>query len=119
MREAPDCRPPMTTWHVLQPRTSTSHPPQQQDTVYRELLPGTGKGASAGAGPLRRATRPAAGPAPADVRLVCSPTQHVPRQQQQARGKEDILLSATGPSTAQCNKDVTTHQHQPGARPGR
>ena len=46
------------------------------------------------------------------------PTRHVPRQQQQARGNEDILSSATGPSTAQCSKDVT-HQHRPGARPGR
>jgi hypothetical protein len=40
-------------------------------------------------------------------------------QQQQAGGKEDILSSATGPSTARCSKDVTTHQHRPGARPGR
>jgi hypothetical protein len=48
-----------------------------------------------------------------------SPSQHVPCQQQQARGKEDILSSATGPSTARCSKDVTTHQHRPGAGPGR
>jgi hypothetical protein len=48
-----------------------------------------------------------------------SPTRHVPSQQQQAGGNEDILSSATGPSTAQCSKDVTTHQHRPGARPGR
>jgi hypothetical protein len=48
----------------LQPRSrSTSHPPQQQDTVHRELRPGTGKGARADAGPLRCAARPAAGPA--------------------------------------------------------
>ena len=64
MRAAPDCRPPPTARHALQPRSSsTSHPPQQQDAVHRELRPGTGKGARAGAGPLRRATRPAAGPA--------------------------------------------------------
>ena len=43
-------------------------PPQQQDAVHRELRPGTGKGASAGEGPLRRATRPAAGHAPAAAR---------------------------------------------------
>ena len=42
-----------------------SHPPQQQDAVHRELRPGTGKGASAGTGPPRRATQPAAGRAQA------------------------------------------------------
>ena len=63
MRAAPDCRPPPTARHASQPRSSsTSHPPQQQDAVHRELRPGTGKGARAGAGLLRRATRPAAGP---------------------------------------------------------
>jgi hypothetical protein len=68
MRATPDCRPPLTARHASQPRSSsTSHPPQQQDTVHRELHPGTGKGARAGAGPLH-ATRPAAGPAPADAR---------------------------------------------------
>ena len=62
-REAPDCRPPPTARHASQPRSrSTSHPPQQQDAVHRELRPGTGKGARAGAGPLRRTARPAAGP---------------------------------------------------------
>jgi hypothetical protein len=62
MRAAPDCRPPLTARHVLHPRSSsTSHPPQQQDEVHRELRPGTGKGARAGAGPLRRTARPAAG----------------------------------------------------------
>ena len=62
MRAAPDCKPPPTARHASQPRSSsTSHPPQQQDAVHRELRPGTGKGASAGAGPLLRATRPAAG----------------------------------------------------------
>jgi hypothetical protein len=45
-----------------------------------------------------------------------SPTRHVPSQQQQVGGKEDILSSSTGPSTARCSKDVTTHQHRPGAR---
>ena len=62
MREASDCSPPPTAWHASQPRSSTSHPPQQQDAVHRELRPGTGKGARAGAGLLRRSTRPAAGP---------------------------------------------------------
>jgi hypothetical protein len=49
MRAAPDCMPPTTARHASQPRISTSHPPQQQDAVHRELRPGTGKGASAGA----------------------------------------------------------------------
>ena len=53
MREAPNCR--------QLPRTSTSHPPQQQDTVYIKLCPHTGRGASVGAGPPRRDTLPAAG----------------------------------------------------------
>ena len=61
MRAALDCRPPPTARHASQPRTSTSHPPQRQNAVHRELRPGMGKGANAGAGPLRRATRPAAG----------------------------------------------------------
>ena len=43
------------------PAAAPATPPKQQDAVYRELRPGTGKGASVGAGPLRRATRPAAG----------------------------------------------------------
>ena len=52
MRAAPDCRPPPTARHASQPRSSsTSHPPQQQDAVHRELRPGTGKGARAGAAP--------------------------------------------------------------------
>jgi hypothetical protein len=77
MREAPNCRPPQTAWHASQPRSSsTSHPPQQQDTVHRELRPGTGKGARAGAGPLRRDTRQTAGPARAPP-----PPQTAPQQQ--------------------------------------
>ena len=73
MRAAPDCRPPPTARHASQPRSSsTSHPPQQQDAVHRELRPGTGKGARAGAGPLRRATRPAAGPARAPRAHRCT-----------------------------------------------
>jgi hypothetical protein len=40
MRAAPDCRPPPTARHASQPRSSsTSHPPQQQDAVHRELRP--------------------------------------------------------------------------------
>ena len=47
---------------------TTRPPPQKRDAVHRELRHGTGKGANAGAGPLRRATRPTAGPAPAAAR---------------------------------------------------
>jgi hypothetical protein len=76
MRAAPDCRPPQTARHTSQPRSSsTSHPPQQQDTVHRELRPGTGKGARAGAGQLRHATRPAAGPARAPPPQPPAPPQ--------------------------------------------
>jgi hypothetical protein len=85
MRVAPDCRQPLTAWHVSQTFTSTSHPPQQQDSdchaVHRELCPGTGKGASTGVGrgQCRYATphgllRAASGPAPAVVRRSSSPT---------------------------------------------
>jgi hypothetical protein len=75
MRAAPDCRPPPTARHASQPRSSTSQPPQQQDTVHRELRPGTGKGASTGAGPLGRATRPAAGRARAPPPPTTAPPQ--------------------------------------------
>jgi hypothetical protein len=45
MRAAPDCRPPPTARHASQPRSSsTSHPPQQQDKVHRELCPCTWNG---------------------------------------------------------------------------
>jgi len=49
------------------------------------------------AGPLRRRRPP----------RCCSPTRHIPRQQQQSWGNEDILLSATGPSTVWCSKVYT------------
>jgi hypothetical protein len=47
-----------------------------------------------------------------------NPPRHAPRQQQLDGGKKDVRLSANGPSTERCSKDVTTHQHRPGARPG-
>jgi hypothetical protein len=74
MRAAPDCRPPLTARHASQPRSSTSHP-QQQDAVHMELCPGTGKGPIAGAGPLRHATRPAAGRARAPPPPTPAPQQ--------------------------------------------
>jgi hypothetical protein len=60
MRSPPDCKPPPTAWHAPPPSTSTSHTPQQQDEVHSER-PCTGKGASAGAGLPRSATRQVAG----------------------------------------------------------
>ena len=79
MRAAPDCRPPPIARHASPPHTSTSHPPQQQDAVHRELRPGTGKGASASAGPPRRATRQAAGRAPPPPPPALPPQPHTTR----------------------------------------
>ena len=45
-------------WGAAPQQQHQPHPPA---TRSRELHPNTGKGARAGAGPLRRATRPAAG----------------------------------------------------------
>jgi hypothetical protein len=120
MKAAPDCRQPLTARHATQPRASTSHPPATRLSP-QGAAPLHGEG-----GQLRRRTasphgRPRAEPGPRPPPRPprhSSPTQHVPRQQQQAGGKEDILSSETGPSTAICSKDVTTHQHLPGARPG-
>ena len=66
MRAAPDCRQPPTARHALQPRSSnTRHPPQQQDTAHREGGQSRRRTAAqrrtSGCGP-----RP--GPAPAAVR---------------------------------------------------
>jgi hypothetical protein len=98
MRAAPDCRPPPTARHVLQPRSrSTSHPPQQQDAVHRELRPGTGKGARAGAGPLRRAARPAGGPARAPPPRTTAPppqplaTRSLPTTTGQRKGGHPVV----------------------------
>ena len=79
MRAAPDCRPPPTARHASQPRSSsTSHPPQQQDAVHRELRPGTGKGARAGAGLLRRANTAGCGPRPGPAPPAARPTAAAP-----------------------------------------
>ena len=59
------------------------------------------------------------GPAPAATRpAAATPHDKPPRRQQQDAARPDVLYSTTGPSTARGSKDVTTHQHQPGARPG-
>jgi hypothetical protein len=124
MRAAPDCRPPPTARHASQPRSSsTSHPPSNKTQSTGSCAPARGRGPEPAqdrcAAPHGRLRAP---PGPRPRRRPprsSSPTRHVPRQQQQAGGNEDILSSATGPSTARCSKDVTTHQHRPGARPGR
>ena len=55
MRAASDCRPPPTARHASsQPRSSTSHPPQQKDAVHRKLRPSKGKGRRTAASVLRR-----------------------------------------------------------------
>jgi len=65
------------------PAAALPNPPQKKDAVHRELRPGKGMGANANEGPLRRATRPAAGRArPCPRRHPPrrrSPTRHVPR----------------------------------------
>ena len=122
MRAASDCRLPLTVWHASQPRSSTSHPPQQKDAVHscapaRGRWPAPAQDRCAAAHDRLRAS-PVPRPRFRPPRRR-SPTRHVPRQQQQAGGNEDILSSATGPSTARCSKDITTHQHRPRDRPGR
>ncbi len=109
MRAAPDCRPPPTARHASPPRNSTSHPPQQQDAVHRELRPGTGKRASVGAGPPRCATRPTAGRAraPSQPAPAPPPQPHTTRPPPTTTGRrKGVPSSATGPSTARCSKDV-------------
>ena len=65
---------------------------------------------TAGCGP-----RPCSAPRPA----TAAPHDTSPANNNKAGGNEDILSSATGPSITRCSKDVTMHQHRPGARPGR
>ena len=120
MRAASDCRPPPTARHASQPRTAPATPPPPQSTA----APLHGEGGqrrrrtaaprhTAGCGP--RPCSASADPRPA----TAAPHDTSPANNNKAGGKEDILSSATGPSTARCSKDVTTHQHRPGARPGR
>ena len=103
MRAASDCRPTQTVRHVPQTRSSTSHPPQQQDTVHRELLPGTGRGASAGAGPLRCTTRQAAGcdraPSPPTTTLQSQPhtTRLLPTTTGQRKGESSCRQQQAPP----------------------
>ncbi len=103
------------------------------------LCPCTGKGARAGAGAALRHTAycgprpgpPPPPPAPPQQPHMTRPPPTTTGQRKggypvvmmmsficSCRNKKYILLSATGPSTTPCSKDVTTHQHRPGARPG-
>jgi hypothetical protein len=100
------------------------HPTAAQVTsrnASRDLSPGTGKGAIAGTGPQHITTWPESGSSRESPQLHPTlpkqPPRHAPRQQQDG-GKTDVLSSANGPSTMRCSKDVTSHQHLPGARPG-
>jgi hypothetical protein len=96
------------------PPPSTRHSPQGAAPRHGEG--GQSRRRTAAHGRLRAPPGPRPRRSPPRRR---SPTRHVSRQQQQAGGNEDILSSATSPSTARCSKDVTTHQHRPAARPGR
>ena len=70
-------------------------PPHQYDTVHRELRPGTGKGASASAGPMPRYTRQTEGRTRAPPTPPPAPPQHPhttsPPPTTTVRGNEDIL----------------------------
>ena len=61
------------------------------------------------------------GPRPPPPPPAPQPKPHTPRSPANNNRieEEDVLSSATGPSTARYSKDGTTRQHRPGARPGR
>ena len=124
MRAAPDCRPPPTHRpHGMCRSPAAAAPathPSNKTQSTGSCAPARGRGpepaqdrCAAPHGLLRAPPGPCPRRRPPRRR---SPSRHVPCQQQQAGGKEDILSSATGPSTARCSKDVTTHQHRPRAR---
>jgi hypothetical protein len=122
MRAASDCRPPPTARHASQPRTAPATPPSERTQSTAASLHGEG-------GQRRRRTasprhtvccgpRPCSAPPPPRP-ATSAPHDTSPDNNNKAGGKEDILSSATGPSTTRCSKDVITHQHRPRARPGR
>jgi len=60
------------------------------------------------------------GPAPAAARpAAVTPHDTPPVNNNRMAGRQMSCRQQTGPSTARCSKDVTTHQHRPRARPGR
>jgi len=122
MRAASDCRPPLTARHASPPRTAPATPPSKRTQSTAAPLHGEG-------GQRRRRTaaprhtdgcgpRPCSAPA-APRPATAAPHDTSPANNNKAGGKEDILSSATGLSTARCSKDITTHQHRPRARRGR
>jgi hypothetical protein len=116
MRAAPDCRQPPTVRHASQPSSSTGHPPQQQDTVHRELRPCTGKGAIAGAGQLRCATRPAAGRARAPPPPTPAPhmqphtTRPPPTTTGRRKGEYPVLSNLPLHCARALNRDMSVSQ---------
>jgi hypothetical protein len=119
MRAASDCRPPPTSWHASQPRTAPATPPSKRTQSTAAPLHGEGgqhrrrtvaQRHTAGCGP-----RPCSAPSAARPDTA-APHDTSPSNDNKAGGKEDILSSATGPSTVRCNKDATTHQHLPRVR---
>jgi hypothetical protein len=121
MRAASDCRPPPTARHASQPRSSTSPSSKRTQSTAAPLHGEGGQRRRRTAAPRHTAgcgPRPCSAPA-APRPATAAPHDTSPANNNKAGGNEDILSSATGPSTARCSKDVTTHQHRPGARPGR
>jgi hypothetical protein len=119
MREAPDCMQPPTARHVLSPRSNTSHPPQQQDTVHRELCPGTGKGASVVAGPPCCDTLPAAGRTRAPPQLTPAPppqphtTRPPPTTTGGRKGEYPVVIGEGG----QRSRRTASPRHKAGPGP--
>jgi len=95
---------------ITAPSSSTSHPPQQQDRVYRELLPSTGKGARSDAGHLRSDTRPAAGP-------VRAPPRPRPGPAPAAVRPANAALHDTSPANNNSPEEMRTSCHQQPAPP--
>jgi hypothetical protein len=121
MRAAPDCR-------STQTRTSTSHPPSNETQSTGSCAPARGRRPvqtqdhiAAPHGWRRAAPGPRPGRAPAPSRPAAVAPHVTTRPQPTTTGlrKGGCPVSATGPSTTRCSKDVTTHQHLPGARLGR
>jgi hypothetical protein len=102
MRAASDCRPPPTARHASQTRIAPATPPAKGRSPL--LQPCTGKVASAGAGPLRRATRPAAGHARA-------PPPPPPAQPPQPH------TTRPPPTTTRPEERRTSCRHQPAPPP--